>query len=65
MKTVGLGILERRLTHGPGYRVYFTQRDNRVMLLLCGGEKTSQQGDITKAQQLAAKWHMNEDDNER
>lgn len=62
VKTVGPGILELRLTYGPGYRVYYTQRAHRVVLLLCGGDKASQQSDITKAQQLAAEWHMNEDD---
>ena len=61
VKTVGLGILELLLTYGPGYRVYYTQRGNRVVLLLCGGDKASQQSDITKAQQLAAEWHMKED----
>lgn len=61
VKPVGLGILELRLTYGPGYRVYYTQRGNRVVLLLCGGDKSSQQSDITKAQQLAAEWHLEED----
>ena len=62
VKTVALGILELRLTYGPGYRVSYTQRGNRVVLLLCGGDKGSQQSDITKAQQLAAEWHLKEDD---
>ena len=61
VKTLGLGILELRLTYGPGYSVYYTQRGNRVVLLLCGGDKSSQQRDINKAQQLAAEWHMEED----
>lgn len=60
-KSVGPRILELRLTYGPGYRIYYTQRGNRVVLLLCGGDKSTQQGDITKAQQLAAEWHRQED----
>ena len=61
VKTVGHGVLELRLTSGPGYRVYYTQRGNQIVLLLCGGDKSTQQTDITKAHQLAAHWHSKED----
>jgi putative addiction module killer protein len=44
------------------YRVYYAQRANRVVLLLCGGDRSTQQNDITKAHQLAAEWHATEDD---
>src|SRR5699024_2325450 len=47
LKTVGRGVLELRLTYGPGYRVYYTQRGNQIVLLLCGGDKSTQQKDIT------------------
>ena len=63
-KTVGQGVLELRLTYGPGYRVYCARRGNRVVLLLCGGDKSTQQSDIAKAHQLAADWHKEEDDHE-
>lgn len=43
------GVFELKINHGPGYRVYFGHKDNKVILLLCGGNKTSQKRDIEKA----------------
>lgn len=60
-KALGKRVVELRLTYGPGYRVYYTQRGHRVLLLLCGGDKSSQQNDIAKAQRLAGEWHAKED----
>lgn len=56
VKPVGHGVSELRIHHGPGYRVYFQQRGNQVVLLLCGGDKRTQQQDIETAQRLAAEW---------
>jgi len=53
-KSVGGGVKELRIHGGPGYRVYFMQRRKIVLLLLCGGNKSSQSRDITKAQRLLA-----------
>lgn len=64
VKPVGRGVLELRLTYGPGYRIYYAQRGNRLILLLCGGDKSTQQSDITKAHLLAAEWHSTEDDHD-
>ena len=49
---VGEGISEMRIHAGPGYRVYFTRRGQKVYLLLCGGDKSSQQKDIRIAKEL-------------
>jgi len=49
---VGGGVMERKIDVGPGYRLYFTKVENTVLLLLCGGDKSTQQRDITRAKRL-------------
>ena len=49
-RPVGEGVSELRIHFGPGYRVYFTQREGRVVILLAGGDKASQVRDIRLAQ---------------
>ena len=51
-KSVGNGISELRITVGPAYRVYFTKLDDRLIVLLIGGDKSTQLKDITKAKML-------------
>lgn len=53
VKPVGEGISELRISYGPGYRVYFVQRGSLLVVLLCGGDKKTQQKDIEFAKQLA------------
>jgi putative addiction module killer protein len=53
VKPVGHGISELRIRCGPGYRVYYIQRGEVLIVLLCGGDKSSQPADIEKAQAIA------------
>jgi len=50
---VGDGVSELRIFYGPGYRVYFVKRNSVVVILLSGGDKSSQQTDIAKAKEIA------------
>ena len=52
-KSIGGGVMELRLTYGPGYRIYFARISKVVVVLLCGGDKGSQRRDIERAKQLA------------
>lgn len=53
VEPVGESISELRIFYGPGYRVYFTQRDSVIVILLCGGDKSSQQAGIARAKEIA------------
>jgi len=54
VKPVGEGLSEMRVPYGPGYRVYFKQTGKTVVLLLCGGDKSTQEKDIRRAKEIAA-----------
>ncbi len=56
VKAVGEGIRELRVDYGPGYRVYFLQRGEVLIVLLCGGDKSSQISDIKQAKSIAKRW---------
>ena len=53
VRSVGGGVHELRISYGPGYRIYYVRRGGQVVILLAGGDKDSQQGDIRRARSLA------------
>ncbi len=53
VRSVGGGVSEMRVDVGVGYRVYFTRRQRVVIVLLCGGDKSSQAKDVVRARQMA------------
>lgn len=56
VKAIGEGISEARIDYGPGYRVYFMQQGRQLVILLCGGDKSSQSRDIKQARFIAESW---------
>lgn len=53
VSSVGEGISEMRIFVGPGYRLYYTIRHDTIILMLCGGDKSTQEKDIKKAKKMA------------
>ena len=53
---VGQGVSELRIHYGPGYRVYFKKREEEIIILLCGGNKSTQSRDIETAKRFAKEW---------
>lgn len=56
VQPVGGGVSEMRIDYGPGYRVYFLREGSVVVVLLCGGDKSTQDQDIARARTLARAW---------
>jgi putative addiction module killer protein len=53
VKPAGEGVSEMRIDYGPGYRVYYHDTGKEIIILLCGGDKTTQQADIDRAKKIA------------
>jgi putative addiction module killer protein len=62
-RSIGEGVFELRVDYGPGYRIYFAQTDLVVILILCGGDKRSQNQDILQAKQFWIDFQRREDAN--
>jgi len=62
IRSVAVGVSEMKIDDGPGYRVYFTRRGFELIVLLCGGDKSSQSADIELASKLARSWKEEDDD---
>ncbi len=60
VRSVGEGVNEMRVDYGPGYRVFFIQQGSLMIVLLCGGDKRTQQKDISQAKRLAREWRKQE-----
>jgi putative addiction module killer protein len=56
VRSVGGGVQEMRIHSGPGYRIYFIQKGEVLIVLLCAGDKDSQDDDIRRAHRLAAEY---------
>ena len=54
IKQISINLFELRFFFGKGYRIYYTMRDGKIVLLLCGGDKSTQSKDITRAKALLA-----------
>jgi len=57
VKPINSHISELRINTGPGYRVYFAKKENTIIVLLVGGDKSTQSKDIEKAQKLLKEYH--------
>ncbi|MFB8791514.1 MAG: type II toxin-antitoxin system RelE/ParE family toxin [Potamolinea sp.] len=62
-RSVGEGVCELKIDYGPGYRVYFGQIGSTIVLLLCGGDKSTQEQDIIKAREYWRDYERRKDAN--
>jgi putative addiction module killer protein len=61
---IGEGLFEMRIHYGPGYRVYYKNDEKEIIILLCGGDKSTQQADIDKAKKIALEPLEEDEENE-
>ena len=53
VRSLGEGVHEKKINYGPGYRLYFINHNQNILILLCGGDKSTQQSDIKQAKIIA------------
>ena len=59
VEPIGEGCSEMKINYGPGYRVYYKDTGQEIIIILCGGDKSTQQDDVNKAKQIAKKEENN------
>jgi putative addiction module killer protein len=64
VEPIGDGCSEMRIDYGPGYRVYYKDTGREIIIILCGGDKSTQQSDINKAKRLASEKEEEDNENE-
>jgi putative addiction module killer protein len=62
VEPIGEGCSEMRIDYGPGYRVYYKDTGREIIIILCGGDKSTQQNDINKAKRIAREEEDNENE---
>jgi len=64
VEPIGEGCSEMRIDYGPGYRVYYKDTGREIIIILCGGDKSTQQSDINKAKRIAREEEEEDNENE-
>jgi len=64
VEPIGEGCSEIRIDYGPGYRVYYKDTGRDIVIILCGGDKSTQQNDIARAKRLAREEEEEDNENE-
>ena len=65
VEPIGEGCSEMRIDYGPGYRVYYKDTGKEIIVLLCGGDKSTQKSDIERAKEIARNYILEEEENEK